>query len=281
MDLIEIDAASHRGIDEVRELKESTKFVPTRSKYKIYIIDEAHQITKDAANALLKIIEEPPDFIIFILATTEIQKMIPTILSRCQRFNFRKFTSLEISKKLEQIVGYEKIKIQNQALQLIAQNSDGSMRDAESILNQLFILFGDKEITVESVREILGVVERKTLSQFTDLLLQKKEAEAMAFLNDLIERGQDLNEFVKAETKYLREILLLKIINPKNFSKELSKDELEKMISQSQGFSIEELKKILSLFLDTQNKMKFSALYQLPLELAIIEACSLKRDSSS
>jgi len=149
VDLIEIDAASHRGIDEIRDLREGIKFAPTRLKYKVFIIDEAHQLTKEAANALLKTLEEPPSHAIFILATTEIHKMIPTIISRCQRFDFRKLTVPEILKKLEIICQKEKIKIEKVALELIAQNAQGSMRDAESLLDQVSTSFDKKEIKLE------------------------------------------------------------------------------------------------------------------------------------
>ena len=143
LDLIEIDAASHRGIDEMRELRDGIRFIPTKSKYKVFIIDECHQLTKEAANALLKTLEEPPGHAIFILATTEIHKMIPTIISRCQRFDFRKLTLPEIIKRLEIVSGKEKARIEKPALELIAINSGGSIRDAESLLDQVLTFSGN------------------------------------------------------------------------------------------------------------------------------------------
>lgn len=275
MDLIEIDAASHRGIDEVRELRDGIRFVPTKSKYKVYIIDEAHQITKDAANALLKTLEEPPPFAIFILATTEVHKMIPTILSRCQRFDFKKLTLQEILKKLEFICQKENIKIEKQALELIALNSEGSMRDAEGILDQVFTLFGQREIKVEDVKEILGIVETKSASQMVDLLVEKKPKEAIEFLNKLVEEGVDLEEFSKTLIRYLRQILVTKIIGEREnpFLVGLTKEEIEKIKEQSKKITQQNLNKIITLFLDAQNKMKFSPISQLPLELAIVEIC--------
>lgn len=275
MDLIEIDAASHRGIDEVRELRDGIRFVPAKSKYKVYIIDEAHQITKEAANALLKILEEPPPFVVFILATTEVHKMIPTILSRCQRFDFKKLNFSEILKKLQIICEKEKISIQKEALKLIVQNSEGSMRDAESLLDQLHTLFGEREIKAEDVKEILGIVETKIVSQFTDFLIEKNAKGAVEFLESLADKGIDFFEFSKAQIKYLRQILIFKLIgstdNP-DFSF-LSKEEIEKMREQAQKISEKNLNKILNLFLEAQQKLRFSPVPQLPLELAVIEIC--------
>jgi DNA polymerase-3 subunit gamma/tau len=273
MDLIEIDAASHRGIDEVRELRDGIVFVPTKSKYKVYIIDEAHQITKDAANALLKTLEEPPPFAVFILATTEVHKMIPTILSRCQRFDFKKLTIKEILKKLEFICQKEKIDIEKPALELIALNSDGSMRDAEGILDQVFTLFGKKKIELSDVKGILGMVEVKSVSDLIDFLLKKDSKGAIEFLNQLLEKGIDLEEFSKVLINYLRQILILKIMGTENnpFLAGFSQEEIQKMKEQSEKISQDQLNKLLQVFLEAQNKIKFSPIPQLPLELAIVE----------
>jgi DNA polymerase-3 subunit gamma/tau len=273
MDLIEIDAASHRGIDEVRELRDGIKFVPTKSKYKVYIIDEAHQITKDAANALLKTLEEPPSFAVFILATTEIHKMIPTILSRCQRFDFRKLTLEEIIKKLERICKEEEIKIEKSALELIALNSEGSMRDAEGLLEQVSLLADKGEIKMEDIKEILGFVETKVVDKFTDFLCEKNTKEAFKFIDEIVERGYDLNEFMKAQIKYLHQILLLKIMGKSYSPVGFTKEEIEKMKIQAEKLTEEEIKRILHIFLEAETKMRFSPILQLPLELAVIEAC--------
>lgn len=281
MDLIEIDAASHRGIDEIRELKDGVRFVPTKSKYKVFIIDESHQLTKEAFNALLKTLEEPPPYAIFILATTEIHKMLPTIVSRCQRFDFRKFTLPEITKKLEFICQKEKIKIEKPALELIVLNSEGSIRDAESLLDQLSTLYGEKEIKVQDIKDLLGLVEIELVSKFCDFLSQKNSKGAIGFLNEITEKGLDLEEFSKTLINYLRKILVLKIMEgEKNSSGEkmwweagLTKEQFQKLKEQMKNFEKEKLKKILNLFLEAQNKIKYSPIPQLPLELAIIDSC--------
>jgi DNA polymerase-3 subunit gamma/tau len=278
LDLIEIDAASHRGIDEIRELRDGIKFFPTKSKYKVFIIDEAHQLTKEAANALLKTLEEPPDYAIFILATTEIHKMIPTILSRCQRFDFRRLTVPEIVKKLEFICQNEKIKIEKPALELIALNSEGSFRDAESLLDQALTFSGtlgkEREIKKDDIKNLLGLVEINLIQDFVDLISQKNALKAINFLNEKIDQGLDLQEFVKSLINYLRQMLIVSFTleNPTIFG--LTKEEFQKLQSQTKNFKQSEILEILNLFLDAQNKMKFSPILQLPLELAIVEICT-------
>jgi len=276
MDLMEIDAASHRGIDDARELIDGVRFMPTKSKYKVFIIDESHQLTREAANALLKTLEEPPAHAIFILATTEIHKMIPTIVSRCQRFDFRRLTLPEIMKKLERIAEKEGVRIEKPALELIALNSEGSFRDAESLLDQVFTLYGGKEIKVEDIKDLLGLVEIELVSQFTEFLCQKNSSGAINFLNEIVEKGSDLEEFAKTLINYLRKALILKImgIDDNPIISGLTKEELQKLNEQAEIFKEEELRKILNLFLKAENKMKYSPIPQLPLELAIIEACT-------
>lgn len=278
IDLIEIDAASHRGIDEIRELKEGIRFTPIKSKYKVFIIDESHQLTKEAFNALLKTLEEPPAHAIFILATTEIHKMIPTIISRCQRFDFRKLTLPEIVKRLGSLSEKEKVKIEKPALELIALNSGGSLRDGESLLDQVLTFAGTlgkkSEIKVKDVKDLLGLVEITLVSEFCDLLLEKKIAQALQFLNEITDRGADLQEFAKSLINYLRQSLILKISgietdNP--IVTGLTKEEFQKLQNQTANFKEEELRSLLNHFLEAENKMKYSSIPQLPLELAIIE----------
>ncbi len=283
MDLLEIDAASHRGIDDIRELRDGIKFTPTKSKYRVFIIDECHQLSKEAANALLKTLEEPPGHAVFILATTEIHKMIPTIISRCQRFDFRKLTVPEIIKRLEIVSEKEKVKIEKPALELIALNSGGSIRDAESLLDQVLTFEktseGSKEIKAEEIKNLLGLVDVKIISEFCDFLSQKKAGEAINFLNDIIEKGSDIQEFTKALINYLRQALILKITGPEmanSIITGLTKEEFLTLQKQAAVFKEEELRHALDLFMDAENQIKYSSIPQLPLELAMIEAIGLK-----
>jgi DNA polymerase III subunit gamma/tau len=275
IDLIEIDAASHRGIDEMRELKEGIRFGPTKSKYKVFIIDESHQLTKEAANALLKTLEEPPAYAIFILATTEAHKMIPTIISRCQRFDFRKLTIPEIAGHLEKICKKEKVKIEKSALEMIAVNATGSVRDSLSLLDQIFTFktTSEDEITQEDVKSLLGLVEVETVSKLVGFISQKKIAEAISFLNEVADSGNDLTEFSKSMINYLRQVLVMKIVGDRSpIMAVLTKEQSEKIKEQAAVFTEADLQRIIELFLESENKMRYSPIPQLPMELAIIES---------
>lgn len=276
LDLIEIDAASHTGVDEIRELIEGIKFSPVKSKYKIFIIDECHQLSKSAVNALLKTLEEPPAHAIFILATTEAHKMIPTIVSRCQRFDFKKLQIPEIIKKLDFIAKKEGVKFDESALSLIALNSRGSFRDAESLLDEVISFSGKTgEIKAENIEELLGVVDVQEVSTFLDFVLDKKSKDAILFVNQILEKGTDLNEFAKSLVLYLRELILLKIdkcfVNSQNSG--LSESEIGKLSEQSEKITGKDAQIILEKFIEAENKMKYSSIVQLPLELAIIDIC--------
>lgn len=276
MDLVEIDAASNRGIDEIRELRDGARFMPAFSKKKVYIIDEAHQLSKDAANALLKTLEEPPEHVVFVLATTELHKMIPTIVSRCQHFDFRKLTLAEIVHRLEWIAKQEKANIDKSALELVAAQSGGSIRDAESLLGQAITFaaaLGKKKVEAEDLRDLLGLVDTQAVAKLVDFLAQKKAAEAIHFLNEVLERGRDPQEFAKTAVNYLRYGLLLKI-NPELQNPiviGLTPDELKYLQTQVALFAEADLRRAVKLFLDAENKVKYSPIPQLPLELAIVE----------
>ena len=273
MDLIEIDAASHTGVDDVRQLVEGIKFAPVKSKYKIFIIDECHQLSKSAANALLKTLEEPPAHAIFLLATTEAHKMIPTILSRCQKFDFKRLQIPEIMKKLEFISKKENVKFDDSALSLIALNSRGSFRDAESLLDQCMSFAGENGIIkTQDIKELLGIVEVGQIAQFVDHLVPKNTKGAIVFLNSMADNGVDLQEFTKTLVFYLRQALLSKI-NPEFLNLQnsgLSSQELDKMKTQTANLTQKDLQNMLEFFIDAENKIKYSAITQLPLELAII-----------
>ncbi|MEF8847087.1 MAG: DNA polymerase III subunit gamma/tau [Candidatus Paceibacterota bacterium] len=278
VDLIEIDAASHRGIDEIRELREGIKFSPTKSQYKVFIIDESHQLTKAAANALLKTLEEPPEHAIFILATTEPQKMIPTIVSRCQRFDFRRLTIPEIKNRLTSITDQEEIDIEDAALELIALNAGGSIRDAESILDQVLTFSNtDEKIKADDIKDLLGIVDINLVADFVDLLLEEKTAQAIKYVNELLGKGKDSEELTKALVDYLRKGLILKVTDAESRGEStisgLTDEEFEKLKGQISQLEKEELSDILEEFSEAQEKMKYASIPQLPLELAIVDIC--------
>ncbi len=274
LDLIEIDAASNRGIDEIRELRNGIKFTPTSLKYKVFIIDEVHQLTKEAFNALLKTLEEPPAHAIFILATTEIHKVPQTIISRCQRFDFHKLTLEKIVDRLAWISQQEKVAIEKPALELIALNADGSIRDGESLLGQIMAM-EDKRITLEEVQTILGVIDIKAVQELVEYLTAKSNSQAISHINQVASQGYDLIQFSKSLIGYLRKMMILKVDpNLANLvAPELTKEQLDVIIKQGQKFSQIDLIKTIHLFIQAANQIKSADFPQLPLELAVVECC--------
>lgn len=281
LDLIEIDAASHRGIDEIRELREGIKFSPTKEKYKVFILDEAHQLSKDAVNALLKTLEEPPPHAIFILATTEVHKMLPTIISRCQRFDFRKLKLPEIEQRMSYICKKEGVEIDKAALELIALNSGGAVRDAESLLDQVLTFaytVNSEEIKAEKVRNILGIADNSLIGQFLEHIKENDPAAALRFLTQIMEKGYDPQEFVRALVRYLRRLLILEI-NPEDENPiilGLTEEEKGSFKKQAKSLGGEKIHKMIDVFLDAENKMRYSSIPQLPLELAIVDITEKK-----
>lgn len=278
LDLIEIDAASNRGIDEIRELRDGIKFSPTRLKYKVFIVDEVHQLTKEAFNALLKTLEEPPSHAIFVLATTEIHKVPETIISRCQRFDFHKLTLDKIAERLAKIAEAEGVKIEKQALELVALNADGAMRDAESLLGQIMVM-NDKNITLEEVKTILGTTDTAAVIEMTNYLVSGDVQNAVSFVNKLLEEGYDLGQFARSLVSYLRKMMVLKI-DPALaglVAPELTDEQKKIILEQGEKFPPEQLIKLIRLLIQAEYETKNAIFPQLPLELVIVEMIGDKR----
>lgn len=273
LDIIEIDAASNTGVDNIRDLRDTVAIANASLRYKVYIIDEVHMLSTGAFNALLKTLEEPPAHVIFILATTEIHKVPETILSRCQRFDFERLPIGNIIEKLELIAKSEKVKIEKEALEMIAISAEGGMRDAESLLGQVISL-EDKNITAKVVQEILGTADRQAIAQIVKNVLEKDPTAAIAGINKLLEDGYDLAVFNKSFVNFLRQIMLIKIDSSlqKHFSFEVPAEQMEKMAETAAAAELPEILNTLNLFLEAQGKIAASVLPQLPLEIAIIKA---------
>lgn len=262
LDLIEIDAASNRGIDEIRRLRERVGFSPSEGSFKVYIIDEVHMLTKDAFNALLKTLEEPPEHVIFILATTEPHKIPSTILSRCQRFNFTLADDPTILKRLQYICKKEKIKFTKEALMAIVKNSTGSFRDAESILEKVIGGVGvlkDNQIDLDDVSDILGLAEESEVKLFIDKLLEKDIDESLKIFDKLVASGVNLFQLLRQALEYCRELLIQRV----------SKERLE--------YSLLDLLKVITELSEAENKLKYTSVARLPIEIAIVNICSMKR----
>ncbi|KKT33743.1 MAG: polymerase III gamma and tau subunit protein [Parcubacteria group bacterium GW2011_GWC1_45_9] len=276
VDLIEIDAASNRGIDEIRDLKEGIRFSPVKSKYKVFIIDESHMLTPAAFNALLKTLEEPPAHAIFILATTEAEKLPATILSRVQRFDFRRLPVIEIVKKLKQISEKEKFAVDELALKAIARSSEGSIRDAESILSQVVAFSYDKKITLSEVESVLGIIRFEKIKDFLEFLAENDIEQSVRFVNFLQQEGFQLHEVMKIVIGFLEKILLLKLdpAHEKSLKSEFNSEEIAVLKLLSGKFNLQILKTLLKEFMLILPNIKKSIIPSLPIELVIVETLS-------
>jgi DNA polymerase-3 subunit gamma/tau len=269
LDVIEIDGASNRGIDEIRNLRENIRFTPAAARYKIYIIDEVHMLTKEAFNALLKTLEEPPSHAIFIFATTEIHRVPLTILSRCQRFDFKRITLPVIQKMLKKIITAEKIKIENEALLLIARKADGSMRDAESILDQM-VSFNADHLTAEQVRNSLGLIDQEIFFEFTEILKNRDTATIIEYCKKVFSSGHDLVDFLHGLQEHFRNILLtIAMTNTKMLEvPDHLKDRYKKSAPQ---FTDKDIIHILSILGDSEQQIKYSFFPELSLEMILLK----------
>ena len=272
LDLVEIDAATHTQVDKIRDIVEKINFSPASGKYKVYIIDEVHMLSKGAFNALLKTLEEPPKHVIFILATTEIHKIPATIISRCQRFDFRRIKISEIKKRLEKIAKREKVKVEKGVFDFIAVNSSGGMRDSESLFGQILSL-GDDEITLKEVQEILALADISKTIKLVELIIEKKYSEAVNYISETTDSGYDLEQFAESIVEYCRKLLLVKI-SPEiknNFSLEMTEEQIAELENISGKITIAEIVKIIRVFIQAREEIKSAIIPQLPLELAIAE----------
>ncbi len=269
LDVIEIDGASNRGIDEIRNLRENVRIAPASSAYKVYIIDEFHMLSKEAFNALLKTLEEPPPHALFIFATTEIHRVPLTILSRCQRFDFKRIPTAAIAAQLEKIATQEKIDIDSESLTLIARKADGGMRDATSILDQLSS-FSAGKITVEQVQSSLGIIGEELYFEYTDLLKEKKDGEIILFVGRVSQQGHDLMNFVQGLEAHFRNLMLTRATGGTSL---LETSDYIKGRYQEKAAEFETADLIQYLEILTQNEsiLKFSENPQLILELLLLK----------
>lgn len=271
LDLVEIDAASNRGINEIRELREQTKYSPAKEKYKVFIIDEAHMLTTEAFNALLKTLEEPPAHAIFVLATTEIHKIPDTIISRCQRFDFKKVPFEAIVKHLGYISDQENIKVDKEVLENVARLSEGYLRDAISLLGQILAL-GEKNIDKETASLVLPRSDWQEVLKFISLLIDKDGRQSVELVNKLFEEGIDLEHFTSITIESLRKILYAKTTGDwQAVSWEFGEDWLKPLVKQSEKISAGELVKMIEILMIAFLDIKKAQIIQLPLEMAIVK----------
>ena len=266
LDVIEVDAASNRGIDDIRDLREKVNYAPNQARCKVYIIDEVHMLTKEAANALLKTLEEPPPYVIFVLATTEVHKVPPTILSRCQRFDFRRISRADVVSKLARICSSEGIKLEPEGLQLIAKSATGSLRDAENLLEQLTTYYGT-EIGLHQVQAILGITGDQRAKELVEHIVNNDIAAGVSTINSVNSDGLDLRQFNREMVEYLRELLLIKTGSEE--AVDLTTEDIAELKELVARTSLAQISKALKLF--GQLELGFDNYSTLPLELALVD----------
>lgn len=277
LDLVEVDAASHTGVDNVREnIIANSRIAPVKRKYKVFIIDEVHMLSVSAFNALLKTLEEPPERVIFILATTEVHRVPQTIISRCQRFDFKKVTSGEMVARLKDFCQKEHVTIEETVLNRVAANAQGSMRDAESMLGQVMAL-GEKEVTAEIASLVIPSSDIKEVVALFGHLIQKASGPALDLVDRLAEEGASLDQFVKVMIEFLRQVLLGKvkgqvdIFAQFNFDQKEQQTELTRLLEMT---TVPQVMRFIAIFLEAAEELKSeTTILPLPLELAVLKIC--------
>ncbi|NLI89546.1 MAG: DNA polymerase III subunit gamma/tau [Epulopiscium sp.] len=281
MNIIEIDAASNNGVDNIREIREEVRYAPTQGKYKVYIIDEVHMLSTGAFNALLKTLEEPPSHVIFILATTDPQKIPVTILSRCQRFDFRRITTSDIAGRLKYLMELEDVEVDDQAIEYIAYIADGGMRDALSILDQCISFYFGENITLDKVHQLLGAVDKSVFFELTDAIVNLDNQKAMDICEDINIQGRDIHQFVLDAIMHFRNLLVAKnTTNPESIL-DYSEDYIEDLCGQAKNIDANSLMRYIRIFSDLEVSMKGASNPRILLEVSLLKLCQPSMETSS
>jgi DNA polymerase-3 subunit gamma/tau len=270
LDVIEIDGASNNSVEDVRELRDNVRYAPAKGRYKIYLIDEVHMLSSAAFNALLKTLEEPPPHVKFIFATTEPQKVLPTILSRCQRFDLHRIAANLIAQHLQFIAGKEKITLEPAAAQAIARGAEGGLRDAESMLDQLVAFCGDS-ISEADVLKVFGFTSQQTVANFTDKILHAATADAVQLLHDQSESGKDMMRLMADLIAYLRDLLVFKV-KPDALSEDVDLELQKSLAAQAGLIETDRLLELIDQFAEAEGRMKWAPNKKLHFEVALIKA---------
>lgn len=273
MNVIEIDAASNNGVDNIREIREEVAYSPTEGKYKVYIIDEVHMLSIGAFNALLKTLEEPPSYVIFILATTEANKIPITILSRCQRYDFHRITLDTIADRLTELVEVEQVEVEEKAIRYIARAGDGSLRDAISLLDRCIAFYLGQKLTYDNVLKVLGAVDTEVFSQMLRRILKRDIPGMIAGLEELITQGREPGQFVVDFTWYLRNLLLLKSSDDMEDVLDISSENLVLLKEEAKLIEAEELMRYIRVFSELNNRIRYATQKRILIEMALIKLC--------
>lgn len=274
MNVIEIDAASNNGVDNIREIRDEVQYSPTEGRYKVYIIDEVHMLSIGAFNALLKTLEEPPAYVIFILATTEAHKIPVTILSRCQRYDFHRISIETIAGRLSQLMEAEHINVEEKAIRYVAKAADGSMRDALSLLDQCIAFYLGQDLKYENVLEVLGAVDTAVFAEMLSYILKADTYACMQLLEQIIMQGRDLGQFVSDFVWYLRNLLLVKTTDDEAKAEDIidvSADNLEQLKKDSKQVDVDTLMRYIRVLSELANELKFSTQKRIKVEVTLIK----------
>lgn len=273
MNVIEIDAASNNGVDNIREIREEVSYSPTEGRFKVYIIDEVHMLSAGAFNALLKTLEEPPSYVIFILATTESHKIPITILSRCQRYDFKRITIDTIAGRLGELIEKENLDVEERAVRYIAKAADGSMRDALSLLDQCVAFYINSRLTYDNVLEVLGAVDTSVFSRLLRCILQQNVTESVYLLEDIVVQGRELYQFVMDFTWYLRNLMLAQNADNLEDILDISTENLAALKEEAKMIKPEIVMRYIRVFSELSGQMRYSTQKRVLLEVALVKLC--------
>ena len=283
MNVIEIDAASNNGVDSIRQIVEEVNYSPAEGKYKVYIIDEVHMLSIGAFNALLKTLEEPPAYVIFILATTEVHKIPITILSRCQRYDFRRISIDTIADRLKELTQKEQVQIEEKAVRYIAKVADGSMRDALSLLDQCIAFYFEQELTYDKVLDVLGAVDTGVFSRMLREILKGDAAAALGVLQDIVLQGRELSQFVTDFAWYLRNLLLIKSADGVEDIIDVSSDNLVRLKEEAELAENDTIMRYIRILSELSGQIRYATQKRILIEMAVIKLCrpAMETDTAS
>ena len=273
MNVVEIDAASNNGVENIRDIREQVQYPPTEGKYRVYIIDEVHMLSIGAFNALLKTLEEPPSYVIFILATTEVHKIPITILSRCQRYDFKRISIDTITDRMKELMDTEQVQVEDRALRYIAKVADGSMRDALSLLDQCIAFHLGKELTYDMTLDVLGAVDTEVFSRLLRFVMDRNVLGCIELLEEIVMQGRELVQFVTDFTWYLRNLMLVQTADNLEDVIDMSTDNLANLKEEASMLSMDQIIRYIHIFSELSGQIRYAAQKRILVEIALIKLC--------
>lgn len=281
MNVVEIDAASNNGVDNIRQIVEEVQYPPTEGRFKVYIIDEVHMLSIGAFNALLKTLEEPPSYVVFILATTEVHKLPVTILSRCQRYDFKRISVDDIAARIEELLGIEGLEAESDAVRYVAKAADGSMRDALSLLDQCLAFNFGKKLTYQMVLDVLGAVDSAVYSNMVRAIIAGDVYTSIKLLEDAVMEGREISQFVSDLTWYLRNLLLAKTSDDMSIIADMSREALERLVDEARLVPTESIIRYIRVFSELTNQIRYASNKRVLTEIAVVKLCKPETEATA